>query len=173
MNWFTWILLPSFFPQYFIIKIYKHITLKKPFIVHTHIPTIYIQLWTLKHACFISVHLFVPLPILFLFALFQSKLQASVYFLLTPSLLPKFCSFLYLLCFCSSPFLCKERRQELQGQELWPRKLKKVPLDSSNTRSYRAVNGRRRCCPSRDVLPLLSLLLNLLLRLFSRFPWAL
>lgn len=96
------------------------------------------------------------------FVCFISKLQASVYFLLTPSLLPKFCSFLHLLCFCSSPLLCKERRQDLQGQELGPWKLQKIPLDSSNTWCYKAVNGRWRCCPSGDILPPHSLLLNLL-----------
>ena len=33
---------------------------------------------------------------------------------------------------------------------------------SPNTQSYRAVNGRQRCCPSGDILPPPSLLLNLL-----------
>lgn len=37
-----------------------------------------------------------------------------------------------------------------------------LSLDSSNTRSYRAVNGRWRCCPSGGIAPPYSLLLNLL-----------
>ena len=61
--------------------------------MNNHTPTIYIQLLTLEHTCFITIcPSFVPLPIhqstLFFEIVFPSKLSALVHFLLNISLLP-------------------------------------------------------------------------------------
>lgn len=163
MNWLSWIWLPIF-PQLFI-KNGKHIRWKKN-IYSEHSHTIYIQLWTLEHTCFLSVHLFVPLPILqsvFFFSLyFELSCMHSYTFswLLTSSL--NFVHFNNFFVYVQAHFPARKENRSSRAKNYDLEIRRDLSLDPSNTRSYRAVNGRWRCCPSGGILPPHSLLLNLL-----------
>lgn len=165
MNWLSWIWLPIF-PQLFIIKNGKHIRWKKKTIYSEHSHTIYIQLWTLERTCFLSVHLFVPLPILqsiFFFSLyFELSCMHSYTFswLLTSSL--NFVHFNNFFVYVQAHLPARKENRSSWAKNYDLEIRRDLSLDSSNTRSYRAVNGRWRCCPSGGISPPYSLLLNLL-----------
>lgn len=153
-----------FFPN-FLLKMANTYVEKKTFTVNTHTPSTFsCEHWSIlvfsQSICLSLCPSFSPS---FFFSLyFELSCMHSYTFswLLTSSL--NFVHFNNFFVYVQAHFPARKENRSSRAKNYDLEIRRDLSLDPSNTRSYRAVNGRWRCCPSGGILPPHSLLLNLL-----------